>query len=862
MPKITHKHKYYCWCPEICSKPGTSAEAEYISYGIFTSKADYMVHQSLLHSLREQQASHINEDVDMSLSSDIQKNTITNTDNMSISSGNNDDLLPIPVAEIDDEQLEANLNGNTHLNEFDIPPPPDTLNRNRARSYDINFQLPRSFSTLESWTGYNTSTSSVTKYIICTRCHHLYPITRNSAIPDNCTNVTCHRNTRCGQPLFHFSQDHTRHRTLKVFPYNSIRVSILEMFRRPNFEQQIEHWRLRRDTHQDSNRIYQDIYDGAVWTDIKDGEGISFSFMPRTILFTLNVDCFNPFASHSSSTYSTGAMYLTINNLPRDIRYHPENVILLGVLPSRKEPKTSQINNYLKLMVDELIELYNGMWCRTYSSRDQVVLIRAALLNVACDTPAARKISGFTSHSSAFTCHKCDHRFPYNNVERYQDLSDFTPFARRTKKKKLEHGDPFHTLFLGTAATMIDIWIEHNYFGTQAYGQMQAKAEAVIITPGYEDILKNVAARFAFMKGDQWKTWCLIYSPYLLKGVIPRSDYTNWLRFVSACRLVVKPSITLSEAKQAHDLFIEFGKGCASLYGPETVTPNMHFHTHLLETIEDFSNIYYFWLYPFERYNKLLKNINTNCKDSFEVTFMDTFLKRRNSLSFTESLYSSIDTQRLPNTYFDFLSQIAGYSNKDSKTLSNIQLYQDMTSFYQLSSEEYQQTVTGAETIPLIEIKHGRLVRMDPQHYEKLYTFYQKHAYPALFESATTILAGKVYRSARPHTSSGSYISAFFKESTTENVSSYPGQVQYFFEHTPLIDGQPVVHTFAFVRWFKNIGNTGQTFSDAGLKFWNEDFEDLNELAILPVQRIYGHVAIVKYKSFSSRARTNKILDQ
>ncbi|KAG1245428.1 hypothetical protein G6F68_015062 [Rhizopus microsporus] len=95
---------------------------------------------------------------------------------------------------------------------------------------------------------------------------------------------------------------------------------------------------------------------------------------------------------------------------------------------------------------------------------------------------------------------------------------------------------------------MIDIWIEHNYFGTQAYGQMQAKAEAVIITPGYEDILKNVAARFAFMKGDQWKTWCLIYSPYLLKGVIPRSDYTNWLRFVSACRLVVKPSITLSEA--------------------------------------------------------------------------------------------------------------------------------------------------------------------------------------------------------------------------------------------------------------------------------------------------------------------------
>ena len=37
--------------------------------------------------------------------------------------------------------------------------------------------------------------------------------------------------------------------------------------------------------------------------------------------------------------YSTGVIYLTSLNLPRNERYKPENIILIGIIPGPKEPK-------------------------------------------------------------------------------------------------------------------------------------------------------------------------------------------------------------------------------------------------------------------------------------------------------------------------------------------------------------------------------------------------------------------------------------------------------------------------------------------------------------------------------------------
>lgn len=136
-----------------------------------------------------------------------------------------------------------------------------------------------------------------------------------------------------------------------------------------------------------------------MWTQVKDPYDTDRPFVQhdRSLTLALNVDWLKPF---KNAQYSSGAIYVVVNNLPRAKRFQPENTILVGVMPGRKEPETYDINNYFRPLVDELKQLYIGVGIPTYE-RPTGVTVRAALLNTACDIPAARKVNGFTSHSSA-----------------------------------------------------------------------------------------------------------------------------------------------------------------------------------------------------------------------------------------------------------------------------------------------------------------------------------------------------------------------------------------------------------------------------------------------------------------------------
>ena len=95
-----------------------------------------------------------------------------------------------------------------------------------------------------------------------------------------------------------------------------------------------------------------DIYDGRIWHSFSSPTGHSFLSAPLSYLLTLNVDWFQPFLH---TAYSVGAIYLTIQNLPRNVRYKEENIILVGIIPGQNEPSLT-INLYLSPLVEELKE--------------------------------------------------------------------------------------------------------------------------------------------------------------------------------------------------------------------------------------------------------------------------------------------------------------------------------------------------------------------------------------------------------------------------------------------------------------------------------------------------------------------------
>ena len=96
-----------------------------------------------------------------------------------------------------------------------------------------------------------------------------------------------------------------------------------------------QHWRNRRV----SEDMLHDVYDGQLWKFLKE---------EANLLLMMNVDWFRPF---KHIQYSAGVIYLDIQNLPRSIRFKPENLILVSCIPGPKEPKKN-INSYLKPLCD------------------------------------------------------------------------------------------------------------------------------------------------------------------------------------------------------------------------------------------------------------------------------------------------------------------------------------------------------------------------------------------------------------------------------------------------------------------------------------------------------------------------------
>ena len=77
------------------------------------------------------------------------------------------------------------------------------------------------------------------------------------------------------------------------------------------------------------------------------------------------MDWFQPF---DGTQYTTGVVYMAISNLPRELRFKAENIMILGILPGPNEVHLHYINHYLAPIVDELCRFWDGVQISTYEN--------------------------------------------------------------------------------------------------------------------------------------------------------------------------------------------------------------------------------------------------------------------------------------------------------------------------------------------------------------------------------------------------------------------------------------------------------------------------------------------------------------
>ena len=277
-------------------------------------------------------------------------------------------------------------------------------------------------------------------------------------------------------------------------------------------------------------------------------------------------------------------IYLVIANLPRSERYKLENIIIVGIIPGPNEPK-KHMNSFLKPMVDELLDLWEGCYIQT-SSALGIVPVRCALLCVSCDLPATRKVCGFTSHSSLHGCSKCMKSFPCESFGRKSDYSGYnrhswpvrTNFLHKehilkyndactaSDHRELERKygvrysellrlpyfdivekhviDPMHNLLLGTGKYLKKLWKEREILTEENFETIQAKVNDMQVPANIGRIPHKISSNFSGFTADQWKNWICIYSMVCLKNILPVEQYECWSHFQDACFLFLQPSIS------------------------------------------------------------------------------------------------------------------------------------------------------------------------------------------------------------------------------------------------------------------------------------------------------------------------------
>jgi tnp2 family transposase len=496
------------------------------------------------------------------------------------------------------------------------------------------------------------------KYAVCPSCNKLYNISTISLTsglkcdhvefpnhPKGSKRKPCRMEITESVPV---TNGHIR-KPKMIYPLPSLKKQIITMYRRPGFESLLRKW-ANRDSEVD---LFTDIYDGEIWktfpSNTDDSEPQRF-FTPNTadshLGIMINLDWFQPF---DSASYSTGAIYGVICNLPREVRFKKENMLILALLPGPNEVKLHKINHYLAPIVDELLEFWNGIDLPLTEDHPEGKKIRLAVICCANDIPAARKLCGHISALSA--CHRCYKRANISgkksNYGGFDDISEWfrerdleehrqnaeawrrcksederrrhvsTTLVRWSEMLRLPYFnpirhliiDPMHCLFLGIAHWIVKrLWIEGGKITKSNLELMESRAKKIKLPADMGRIPYKIATGegFSGFTADQWKSFILIYAIPLMWDLLDDPDRKILSNFVKACSLLTCRIIDNNMLNDAHNRLHQVACLIEEEYGQEVITPNIHLSLHIAECCKDYGPLYSFWCYSFERMNGLL----------------------------------------------------------------------------------------------------------------------------------------------------------------------------------------------------------------------------------------------------------------
>ncbi|KAI0311343.1 hypothetical protein OF83DRAFT_1251718 [Amylostereum chailletii] len=382
------------------------------------------------------------------------------------------------------------------------------------------------------------------------------------------------------------------------------------------------------------------------------------------------------FCAHTSPyapSHSSGVFSFCVSNLPEAIRYDPKNLLVGMMTPGPTEPTAKQLQEFLVLLVNELIRLYeHGIWPRRDGKSHNLHAEEWLQL-----TNKKERKAYFDKHGTRWTEFS---RLRYFDVVRMTVIDPMhnlllvglvknqwysnwilqgslrTTTEAGTKRElavihefldslevpswlgrlPLRVGDPAggslgvdeYKMLITTPAVMLlpFIWDIFLPSATQEYEVAKAKfdsnsrkgKEKAVAVTGDVAGVKNKSKKG---KGNKATMTTVPKSP---TWRIHPDETRLTLLLAAAIKVLLAFSHTEESLQRGEALLTEYLLLYKQVHGQDKMKPNHHFSTHTGDHIRDYGPVPGFWAFLSERLNKILKSFNLNnwSGGQMEITMM------------------------------------------------------------------------------------------------------------------------------------------------------------------------------------------------------------------------------------------------
>ncbi|CAB4484699.1 unnamed protein product [Rhizophagus irregularis] len=303
----------------------------------------------------------------------------------------------------------------------------------------------------------------------------------------------------------------------------------------------------------------------------------------------------------------------------------------------------------------------------------------------------------------------------------------------------------------------------------------------------------------------------MIYSTSILWDMLDDNDRKILGHFVRACNLLVARFITDDDLKEAQEKLKDMAYLIEYTYGPEFITSNIHLALHIPDCCRDYGPIYSFWLFPFERLNGYIDEslhllVPKKAVGSLAITAEREelhFLFMRHNTSMISKIYG---TEPLPGQMLN-----PSYIN----VVMPLELRGFLCEWYAILYEREKEDVLGFMDLHMNQ--HARL---------------QIGA-----EIFGSMISGRHEKNAN--------IFAKWKAANDDSVDTYPGEVQYYFEHALRFPDGTKTHLLAYVKWYKPAPSSSIRFKHSFMEpeisnteLWKAEYFQEGCDSLLAVHRI------------------------